>query len=200
MKDKAILNNAVSTNRDNFKNRAEHFKKNCHSEFVPAFLLCLVFFLVPENIFPLGIGPQIDFSGGTDFENPIFEAGLSCSIKTDNVPLSLGFSADWSFSEKLFRTNATCDYWIFNPQVSDYASFFTGFGGMAGISFGDLRKNEIFFNAAPRLFFGLNWILFDGFLEYFVQIAAMPEFSFNSERENSFALKFPCNAGIRFYF
>ncbi len=201
MKDNAILNNAVSENQKALKNRAEYSEKTCHAEFVPAVLLCLIFFLIPQNVFSLGIGPQIDFAGGTDFENLLYEAGLSCSIKTDNVPISLGFSADWSLSEKLFRANAVCDYWILNPQVSDYASFFAGFGGMAGVSFGGLRKNEIFFNAAPRFFFGLNWIFYDGFLEYFVQLAAMPEFSFgNIESENRFALKFPCNAGIRFYF
>ncbi len=170
---------------------ANHYKK--------VFLL-LISILISSKIFALGIGPALDFTAGNNFKNsdsptPIVEAGISCSIKADNIPFSLNIATDWNFSENIFRAKASCDYWVLNPQLSDYTMFFTGLGATAGLS---ACKNSAAFTAAPRLVIGLNWIFYDGFLEYFIQGAAEPEFTFSNE--NNFSLKFPCNAGIRLYF
>lgn len=157
----------------------------------------VIVFLFSVNIFALGIGPSLDFSTGTDFceTEPILQAGVSCSIKTDNIPLVFDVATDFNFYENDFALYETCDYWLFNPEIGDYAYFFAGFGEKAGILF---SADDFYFNVAPRAVFGLNWIFYDGFLEYFAQVAVEPNFLLGSE--NDFYLNFPLNIGVRFYF
>ena len=147
------------------------------------------------NIFSMGIGPQLDFSAGTDGNGGIFQAGISCSMKADNFPLAVSVATDYDFSENSMNAGISCDYWIFNPQIGNYSSFFAGPGAFAGGSF---SSGSAFFCAAPRLVLGVNWIFYDGFLEYFVQAAVQPEWKIGTTAE--FSLKVPCNAGLRLYF
>ncbi len=145
--------------------------------------------------FAMGIGPQIDFSTGTDGNDAIFQAGISCSIKNDNFPLVISVATDYDFSENSFNAFVTGDYWVFNPMLGDYCSFFAGSGASVGGSFFD---DKAFFCAAPRFVLGFSWIFYDGFLEYFAQAAIQPEWKIG--RTTEFELKIPFNAGIRLYF
>lgn len=209
MKDKSKQNMLIKTfeNKSNITSSSAYSARSIHNragifiaDHYKKFFSLLISLLISSKIFALGIGPVLDFTAGNDFKNSAFtamivEAGISCSIKADNIPFSLNIATDWNFSENIFKAKATCDYWIFNPQISDYTQFFSGLGAAAGLS---ACKNSAAFTAAPRLVIGLNWIFYDGFLEYFIQGAAEPEFSFGNG--NNFSLKFPCNAGIRLYF
>lgn len=147
------------------------------------------------KVFAMGIGPQIDFTTGTDGNDAIFQAGISCSIKNDNFPLVISVATDYDFSENSFNAAVTGDYWIFNPMIGSHCSFFAGTGACIGGTFFD---DKAFFCAAPRFLIGLSWIFYDGFLEYFVQTAAQPEWNIGCSTE--FKFKVPCNAGIRLYF
>ncbi len=159
------------------------------------FIFTLCFLIFGANVFAMGIGPQIDFTTGADEGNAIFQAGISCSIKNDNFPLVISVATDYNFSENSFNASVTGDYWLLNPMVGDYCSFFAGPGAYAGGTFFD---DKAFFCAAPRLVLGFSWIFYDGFLEYFAQAAVQPEWKIG---ENcGFSLKIPCNAGIRLYF
>ena len=145
--------------------------------------------------FSMGIGPQIDFTTGTDENAVILQAGISCSIKNDNFPLVFSVATDYDFSENSFNASIAGDYWLFNPMIGNYCSFFAGSGACIGGSFFD---DKAFFCAAPRFVLGFSWIFYDGFLEYFVQAAVQPEWKIGENSE--FNLKIPCNAGIRLYF
>lgn len=155
-------------------------------------IVTLIFCL---NVFSMGIGPQLDFTTGTDGNDTIFQAGISCSIKNDNFPLVISVATDYDFSENSFNTSVTGDYWLFNPMLGDHCSFFAGSGAYVGGTFFD---DKAFFCAAPRFVLGFSWIFYDGFLEYFAQAAIQPEWNIGGTTE--FDLKIPFNAGIRLYF
>lgn len=159
------------------------------------FIFTLCFLIFGVNVFAMGIGPQIDFTTGTDENSMIFQAGISCSIKNDNFPLVVSVATDYDFSENSFNAFITGDYWLFNPMLGDYCSFFAGPGTYVGGTFFD---DKAFFCAAPRFVSGFGWIFYDGFLEYFVQAAVQPEWKLGLATE--FNLKIPFNAGIRLYF
>lgn len=159
------------------------------------FIFALCFFTFCAGIFSMGIGPQADFIAGTDGSDVIAQAGISCSIKNDNIPLVISVATDYDFSADSFNVSVNGDYWLFNPMIGNYCSFYTGPGACIGGSF---FAGKAFLCAAPRAVLGFSWIFYDGFLEYFVQAAAQPEWKLGAETE--FALKIPCNAGIRLYF
>lgn len=150
------------------------------------------------EIFSMGIGPQLDFSAGTDGSEGIFQAGISCTMKADNFPLVVSVATDYDFSENSLNAGISGDYWIFNPQIGKYSSFFAGPGVFAGGSFGGTEESGALFCVGPRFVLGLNWIFYDGFLEYFVQAALQPEWK--TGKSTDFNFKVPCNAGIRLYF
>ena len=151
-------------------------------------------FLAAVNLSAMGIGPQLDFS--INFDNKVSEnAGISCSIKTDNQPFVIGVATDYNYIENIFDAYITCDYWIFNPAIGNYSYFFAGAGIMAGSS---IKSANVTFNAAPRIITGINWIFYDGFLEYFIQAALQPEIQLG--KKSNMLLTVPVNAGIRLYF
>ncbi len=159
------------------------------------FIFTLYFLLFGANVSAMGIGPQVDFTTETDGKDAIFEAGISCSIRNDNFPLVIFVATDYNFSDNSFNASVTGDYWLFNPMIGDYCSFFAGSGTCVGGSF---SGKKTFFCAAPRFVLGFNWIFYDGFLEYFVQTAVQPEWKIG--KNSKFDFKIPCNAGIRLYF
>lgn len=161
-------------------------------------VICLIIFIfLSTGLFAVGIGPQLDITPGLllNKNEAITEAGISCSIKMDNVPIVIGVATDYSIIQQTFDACGSLDFWIFNPMIGDYCSFFTGIGASSGASFSD---KDIAFTAGGRALFGFNWILYDGFMEYFVQAAIQPTGRFGND--SLFQLKFPVNAGIRLYF
>lgn len=159
------------------------------------FFSVIAILIFGAKAFSMGIGPQLDFTTGTDENETIFQAGISCSIRSDNFPLVISVATDYDFSANSFNMFITGDYWLFNPMIGNYCSFFAGSGACVGGSFFD---DKAFFCAAPRFVLGFSWIFYDGFLEYFAQAAVQPEWKIG--RTTEFEFKIPCNAGIRLYF
>ena len=185
--------------------------------------LILAFFSLSFNAFSLGVGAQFNIvpvfsfnsedekasksTGGSEgtkaFENFLLEGGAAFTLKTDNFPLALAVCNDWDFLNNHFDFSVTADYHFIELQTGNFSAFYAGLGAAAGTTLftkdSDLKAT---LNLAPRAVFGLSWIFYDGFFEYFVQGAVQPEFSFFNDTDDTcdFSLKIPVNTGVRFYY
>ena len=157
----------------------------------------VVFLFFPFSIFSMGIGVQTDsaFGFSTAKNEKFFPAGIACTIKNDNYPIVLAFCTDFDKLQNSFEFYFTADYWIFRPHISSNCIFFAGPGTAAGTSLG---SDFFAIYIAPRAVFGLSWILYDGFLEPFVQLGIQPETRLSGNLD--LAIKFPLNLGVRFYY
>lgn len=157
----------------------------------------VVFVFFPFSIFSMGIGAQSDSSFGfsTVRNEKFFPTGIACTIKNDNYPIVFAFCTDFDKLQNSFEFYFTADYWILRPLISSNCTFFAGPGTVAGTSLGS-DFFAIYF--APRAVFGFSWILYDGFLEPFVQIGIQPETRLSDKLD--YAVKLPVNIGARFYY
>ena len=167
-----------------------------------ALIFSFIFLTAGQEIFSLGLGAQLDAEPGfvTDGKNPAYiSAGAAFSMKQDKIPLSTTVCTDYDFLKKTFNAVIKNDWWIINPRITDYSSFFAGPGAAIGVSTwksGDALSAS--FYAAPRAVFGINWIFYDGFFEPYIQCAVEPGFSISEK--TTFCVKTPVNAGVRFYY
>lgn len=159
--------------------------------------LMLILAFVSVYSFSLGIGVHLDLEPGISAcsSETYFPCGIACSIKTDNYPVALGICTDCDVTNGSLEAYVTADYWIFQHAVSNRGIFYTGAGVVAGTG---LIRKSIDFYAGPRAVIGLSWILYDGFLETFVQTGCQAEF--RTGWSDDIAVKFPVNTGIRFYY
>ncbi|MDE5897939.1 MAG: hypothetical protein K2H09_01545 [Treponemataceae bacterium] len=147
-----------------------------------------------------GIGPQLRIIPGISTEDGRFlAAGAACSMKFDRIPFYIAVSTDFDFLSGSFDVSAAADYWILNPRISDCWKWFFGVGLMAGASF---SGSSVSVGAAPRAFFGMSWIFFDGYFELYAQQGVQPEVRavFGQDSGMQVPIRFPSDVGVRFWF
>ena len=161
-------------------------------------VLTIIFFAFCMKTYALGIGPQIEINTGVNFYNDfLMQTGAACSIKLDNEPVVIAVSTDYDIMMNRFDALCTVDYWLVNPPISDYCSFFAGIGAGYGI---EAWKTDFTLNSVKRIVFGFNWIYLDGFMEPFIQLAIQQNSFVNANFNTDTTFTFPVSSGIRFYF
>lgn len=158
------------------------------------FFYLILSFLLLSPLQAVGIGPCFEIIPGFTEDEGILQAGVSCSVKFDNHPVQLNVCTDYSFIQDTFEAYITCDYLFLNKDFSNSMTFYTGIGEIAGAS---INKDPALILGA-RAVTGLSLILYDGFLEYFIQGGFQPQGRFGNSSE--LQIKFPFNTGLRLYF
>ena len=177
--------------------------KKMHTIFGHFFKLILIiaFISLTQELSAMGIGAcvnsTVEFGMNSTAKKCSSAFGASFSLKPERFPfyLFLDTSAD-PFSH-FFTVRAAADYWILNPPISDYMHFFFGVGALCGAN---MYSKDVDLVLAPRVLFGLNWILFDGFLEPFLQITAQPAFALDfADNACNFLMEIPIAIGVRIW-
>ena len=126
---------------------------------------------------------------------------ITGTFRTERFPAvyAVGFDFEETKNEFLFGLNLTFDYWIFEKQLINIMNCYGGTGVTADFRLGENQMLNL--DAGLRAFLGLNWHFFDGFMEYYLQIAAAPVFATNLKTGSSaINLFFPVESGLRLHF
>lgn len=165
--------------------------------------LISVFFLA-ANLFALGAGVQVSCKPSLPLkDSPIpFSMGqnITGTFKTERVPAVIAVGLDFFETEEIFGfgLNATADYLFFETQLKNITNIYGGLGITGDLYY--TTSSEFLYDAGIRAMIGVNFHLYDGFLELYVQEVFSPVIQFLSGSEKNFAFKFPLEAGFRIHF
>jgi hypothetical protein len=148
-------------------------------------VLLLVFSVT--GAFSFGIGIQ----GGWDNTMP---ANFAITFKQNNSPLT--FAGNYYLDPgNYFALGLTVDYWLFNPQITNWLRWYVGVGAGASVGFGD----EFSFGIAGRVPIGLNAFFLNDVLEPYIQV--VPKIGVGFVPTISFApIGVEATAGLRVWF
>ena len=168
--------------------------KNKKFLFISILLFNLIF---SSKLFSLGIGAQIHAIPAINFtQTSTTNFGAACSIKLDRLPLIFSISTDLNLFNKEVILGLTSDYWLFNPYTTNSFKFFIG----TGINIETIICSDNFgLEVSPRAILGVNYLLFDGFFELFLQQGI--EFGiknmFLSNSKTEYKINLPIELGFR---
>ena len=169
-------------------------QKNKKFLFISIFLFN---FICSTKLFSLGIGAQIHAIPAINFtQTSTTNFGAACSIKLDRLPLIFSISTDLNLFNKEVILGLTSDYWLFNPYITNSFKFFIG----TGINIETIICSDNFgLEVSPRAILGVNYLLFDGFFELFLQQGV--EFGiknmFLGNNETEYKINLPIELGFR---
>ena len=168
----------------------------------------LMFFCVTTNFFAVGAGftvgatPSIAFDTITEKQDisTDFLFSAAGNIRGSRFPFvfAMGIEAGLLNNDFSLGANLNFDYWVIDSQLKNTWSIYSGCGLAANILF-DFNSN-MNFGFGPKFFVGVNKTFYDGYLELFAQLNAVPFFSFDNHSNKYFAIQIPVQTGLRFHF
>lgn len=168
----------------------------------------LMFFCVTTNFFAVGAGftvgatPSIAFDTITEKQDisTDFLFSAAGNIRGSRIPFVFAMGIEAGFLNNNFNlgANLNFDYWVIDAQLYNTWSIFSGCGLATNILFDFNNKTN--FGFGPRFFVGINKTFYDGYLEIFAQLNAVPFFSFDNHKNRYFAIQIPVETGLRFHF
>ena len=178
---------------------------SCLKKFI---LSISILFVLTMNSYSLGAGVQAGVSPSVDInESGLFMnntiGNLTGTIKLFRIPAVFGFGLDAGVdnSQFIFGISGFFDYWFLDYQIKNTWNLYSG-AGVSVKMLMDLDSNFIL-NAGPRFFAGMNWLFYDNYVEYYVQLNINPNFvmPISSDLQNGiFRLAFPVETGVRLHF
>lgn len=175
-------------------------------------LIASLFFFFCTKVFAIGAGFSVSANPTASFNlfsaNPStdfnFSADVDGSLRFSRIPLVLAFGGEIalpgsSLSNNFgFGVNLNCDYWFIDTQIYNTWSFYSGAGLALNFLYNTI--NSFSFSSGIRFFAGVNVTFLDNYIEYFVQLNAVPQFTVCTNSYKDFSLKFPVETGLRFHF
>lgn len=157
-------------------------------------------FCFTTKIFALGAGAQIGGVPGLlinqdDISLENMTANVTGTLRMERVPLTIGSGLEFGkiYSDSGFGFSLFADYRTIDVQLINTWSFYSGFGATVKFLTNDFADWSIATGA--RFFAGMNWLFYDGYLEFYVQQNVVPTY-LNSD----FILNLPLETGVRMHF
>ena len=171
-------------------------------------LISLILFLSTTNLFSVGAGCTVGATPSIAFDTMTEEQKISTdflfsaagNVRGSRFPFVFAMGIEAGFLNKEFSlgANLAFDYWVIDSQIKNTWSIYSGCGLAANILF-DFNSN-MNFGFGPKFFVGVNKTFYDGYLELFAQLNAVPFFSFDNHSNKYFAIQIPVETGLRFHF
>lgn len=166
------------------------------------------FFCIISNLSATGAGVQISGNPGLlinqdDIKAERFTGRVIGTIKSGRLPMAAGFGLEGGkfFSDFSYGFTGFADYYALDLQVKNTLSFYSGFGAEGSLLTKDFSDWTV--SAGARFFAGINWTMYDNYLEFYLQQNVVPglikDLS-NSDSKAAFMLALPLEAGIRMHF
>lgn len=169
-------------------------------------IFCILFLsTVLNSIFAIGAGVQIGGIPSFPINQDKFyygtNANITGTIKFMRIPMALGAGLEAGNNVEIstFGISAFADYFFIDKQIKNTWNFYGGLG-LSGRFLFDF-DNNFFAGANLRLVTGMNYLVYDNYLELYVQDAISPGFIKSLTNDNFiFNVNVPIEAGIRFHF
>lgn len=175
------------------------------------FILSSIYFFIMTSCFSLGAGVQGSvFPSFNTNENGIKYNGINASVtgtvRLLRIPVVFGFGMELGDNTKHFSfgANGFADWWLIEHQIHNSWNFFMGLG-ISGRILTDSSWNWTT-GANLRIVTGMNYLIYDGYLELYAQNAIAPGFlkqfssSTLSASPATFNLIIPLEMGMRIHF
>ena len=167
----------------------------------------LFILLFTSEAFATGAGVQLGAVPGllinqdsVKLEN--FTGSLTGTMKFSRVPVVVGAGLEGGklFSDFDFGLAAFGDYWFLDLQLINTWSFYSGFGLSGKLLTANFSDWNL--EAGARFFAGMNYLLWDGYLELYAQQTIVPTYICNLKKvwNGNFMLCLPVEAGVRMHF
>ena len=177
-----------------------------HSKKITALTACI--FLLITSLYATGAGFQASFNPGLLFNSDSVKmeklsGTVTGTVKLSSIPVAagFGFEAGKNFSNFEYGLYGFADYWIFDLQLKNTWSFYSGCGASVNLLTNDFKHWSS--AAGARVFAGTNWLFWDNYLELYLQQNLVPTCLLNLNSlssEKRFMLCLPFEAGLRFHF
>lgn len=171
-------------------------------------ILSFVFLLSVSKIFAVGAGFTITAKPAIAFDTITTEQKVSTdflfsaagNVRGSRFPFVFAMGVEAGFLNNNFclGANLNFDYWVIDTQLKNTWSIFSGCGIATNILFD--FNNNLNYGFGPRFFVGINKTFYDGYLEFFAQLNAVPFFSFDNKNNKYFSIQIPVETGLRFHF
>ena len=160
------------------------------------------------NLFSLGIGvsSETNIISPSSEENNDCYLGVSGTAKFDGQPLYYTLYTGHVPLNPRFLLTLSADWHFFEPEIKPNWNAYFGIGLGTGLEY---VGGELDFQAGPRALCGMNWIFYDGFLEFFVQGVVQPTYRtmiwksdkmpLKNANINQYITQYPISVGIRFW-
>ena len=166
------------------------------------------FFCIFSNLSATGAGVQICGNPGLlinqdNIKPERFSGRIIGTMKSGRIPAAagFGFEAGKFFSDFSYGFTGFADYYALDLQVKNTLSFYSGFGLEGSVLTSDFKDWTL--STGARFFAGINWTMYDNYLEFYFQQNAVPgivkDLS-NFDSKPAFMLGLPLEAGIRLHF
>ena len=113
----------------------------------------------------------------------------------ERIPLTVGSGIEIGnfFSEFDYGISLFSDFRAIDFQLVNTFNIYSGIG--ASVKFLTTDFSNWFISAGARLFAGINWFLYDGYLEFYAQQNVVPTYI-----KNTFIMCLPFETGMRMHF
>ena len=174
-------------------------------------LLIILMILLPASVFCTGVGIQLEAISPFSFydfslnkvSNYSYDYEFLClgTMESDRFNLNFGTGMNLGRKNKEFfiGNSGYLDYAFFENQIKNNWTYNFGIGATYTVSF--FQKQGVKYSFGQRIFAGMNWVLFDNYIELYFQQNVEHRFEFlNRERRKGLCLYFPTDIGIRWHF
>lgn len=170
-------------------------------------LITILFsFIFSFNVYSLGAGIQMSYNPALDFNTnetklDSHDGNITGTVHLFRIPAVFGFGLEFgsNYSDFYMGTSGFFDYWFIEHQIKNTWNLYSGAGITARYMFN--FNNSQYIEAGPRIFAGMNWLFLDNYIEYYLQLTAVPEFLYNfSSQKYGYRLSTPIETGVRLHF
>lgn len=166
-----------------------------NKKFILSFFAVL---FITLNAYSMGSGVQAGIIPGTKG----VAGNLTGTVRLMRFPIVFGFGANFGSTsdEIMFGGTGFCDYWIIDTQIHNTVNFYAGPG--ISVKFLSNTNFDLFFSPGARAIAGVNWLLYDNYIELYFQTGVEPALLIpvKNMSNNSFIVNFPCETGLRVHF
>ncbi len=167
------------------------------------FALCIT-----SNVFATATGIKIEGSPGllindSNVKLDRLTGKFIGNMKFGRIPIStgLGIAFGKNADEFSYGIAGFIDYYVLDIQLKNTWNLFSGFGAEGDLLTKNLYDWKASFGA--KFFIGMNWLLYDNYLELYVQQNVVPTYVKDlneSGLKGDFILSLPLEYGIRMHF
>lgn len=174
-------------------------------------LATAIIFTFTFNAFSIGAGVQTGFTPSFEINQDggklsNIEGNLTGTVKLFRLPVVFGAGLEAGTKNKTSGftagISAFADYWALDIQLKNTWNLYSGFG-ISCLIMTDFNSNWTG-TAGFRTFAGCNWLFYDNYLEYYVQLNAVPSYtkllSGTGTKEGSLRFSIPLETGVRLHF
>ena len=175
---------------------------------IPKIAVIILLLSASTKLFATGAGAQLGCNPGILINDnkaglEMFTGNVTGTVRLARFPIVAGAGLEGGklYSDFNYGFSAFADYWLIDYQLNNTWNLFSGIGLSGKLLTKDFKDCSL--AGGARIFAGVNYLLYDGYLEFYAQQNIVPTCVKNlskSDSDPAFMLCLPLEAGLRMHF